>query len=293
MPVIMIHTLELTEEQKKIMAQKYTKIMSELTNVPEDKIYVFFAGYALDGIAAGGMLNSELPESILKMFKIKYSEELISKQAIRVLSLMKIKAGMEERAQELMLKFVTKTREEKGCLGYDCTRSDFDLLSEKPQTSYFIFKEKWLDMDAIGYHISSDWFKEFMGEAANFCEGPIEVTKRIDAINKLEIVDFATKVKIELRVHAKPEKAEAVKDGLAAAMKMMSAMPGCVSYDLYQGFEGIFDPNVFITDQIWENMDLLSKAIEHLMKNMPFSTDDLAEPIQEFVFKMCSEPAKK
>jgi len=42
MPVIMIHTLELTEEQKKRIAKKYTKILSEETNVPEERIYAFF-----------------------------------------------------------------------------------------------------------------------------------------------------------------------------------------------------------------------------------------------------------
>ena len=57
MPVIMIHTLELTEEQKKVIAKKYTKILSDLTNVPEDRIYCFFSGYPLDDIAAGGVLN--------------------------------------------------------------------------------------------------------------------------------------------------------------------------------------------------------------------------------------------
>jgi len=66
MPVIMIHTLELTEEQKKRIAKKYTKILSEETNVPEERIYAFFAGYSIEDIAAGGVLNSELPQEVLK-----------------------------------------------------------------------------------------------------------------------------------------------------------------------------------------------------------------------------------
>ncbi len=76
MPVIMIHTLELMEEQKKRIAKKYTKILSEETNVPEERIYTFFSGYSIEDIAAGGVLNSELPPEILKQFNIKYSEEL-------------------------------------------------------------------------------------------------------------------------------------------------------------------------------------------------------------------------
>jgi len=76
MPVINVQTLELMEDQKKRIAQKYTKILSEETNVPEERIYVFFSGYDVEDIAAGGVLNSELPASVLKQFKTKYTEEL-------------------------------------------------------------------------------------------------------------------------------------------------------------------------------------------------------------------------
>ncbi len=76
MPVISIHSLELVEEQKKRIAKKYTKILSEETLVPEERIYVFFSGYDVEDIAAGGILNSELPDEVLKQFHTKYSEHL-------------------------------------------------------------------------------------------------------------------------------------------------------------------------------------------------------------------------
>ena len=76
MPVIMVHSLELLDEQKKRIAQKYTKILSEETNVPEERIYTFFAGYDVTDIAAGGVLNSEVPDDVMKQFVTKYSEEL-------------------------------------------------------------------------------------------------------------------------------------------------------------------------------------------------------------------------
>jgi len=76
MPVIMIHTLELLEEQKKTIAKKYTEILAEQTKVPPDRIYVFFSGYPLDGIAAGGVLNSEVPAEILAQFETKFTEEM-------------------------------------------------------------------------------------------------------------------------------------------------------------------------------------------------------------------------
>lgn len=76
MPVIMIHSLELLEEQKKRIAKQYTKILSDETNVPEERIYTFFSGYSVEDIAAGGVLNSEIPDDIMKGFITKYSEEL-------------------------------------------------------------------------------------------------------------------------------------------------------------------------------------------------------------------------
>jgi phenylpyruvate tautomerase PptA (4-oxalocrotonate tautomerase family) len=76
MPVIMVHSLELLEEQKKRIAKKFTQTLSEETNVPEERIYTFFCGYDVENIAAGGVLNSEIPDSVMKQFVTKYSEEL-------------------------------------------------------------------------------------------------------------------------------------------------------------------------------------------------------------------------
>ncbi|MBN2381568.1 hypothetical protein JXQ70_01675 [bacterium] len=61
MPAITIQSLELTEEQKVILAEKFTRIFSEVSHVPEDKIYLFFLGYPLDSAAKGGVLFSKNP----------------------------------------------------------------------------------------------------------------------------------------------------------------------------------------------------------------------------------------
>jgi len=75
MPVITVNTLELMESQKREIAQKFTKILSESTKVPEERIYVLFNGYPLDGIAAGGHLVSEFPPGP-DDFIIKYTDDL-------------------------------------------------------------------------------------------------------------------------------------------------------------------------------------------------------------------------
>ena len=61
MPAIVIHSIEMTDEQKKIIADKFISTFSEVTNVPKDRIYLFFDGCTLDNVAAGGVLFSENP----------------------------------------------------------------------------------------------------------------------------------------------------------------------------------------------------------------------------------------
>ncbi len=61
MPSITIQSLELRQSQKEIIAEKFATIFSELTNVPIDRIYVFFDGYSLENAAKGNELFSKNP----------------------------------------------------------------------------------------------------------------------------------------------------------------------------------------------------------------------------------------
>ncbi|MCP4147252.1 MAG: hypothetical protein GY757_05830 [bacterium] len=61
MPAIIINSLELREDQKRIIADKYISIFSELTKVPKERIFLFFQGYTLDNAAKGGTLFSDVP----------------------------------------------------------------------------------------------------------------------------------------------------------------------------------------------------------------------------------------
>jgi 4-oxalocrotonate tautomerase len=61
MPTIIVHTLELTEEQKASLASKYTELLAEALHMPKDMIYVLFNGYSLDSLAVAGHLISENP----------------------------------------------------------------------------------------------------------------------------------------------------------------------------------------------------------------------------------------
>lgn len=61
MPAIIVNSLELTEEQKAILCDKYITTFSEVTNVPKDRIYIFFQGYPLDSAGTNGVLFSKKP----------------------------------------------------------------------------------------------------------------------------------------------------------------------------------------------------------------------------------------
>ena len=59
MPAIMVHTVELKDEHKRIIADQFATILAELTKVPKERIYVFFNGYPFDSIGQGGTLVSD------------------------------------------------------------------------------------------------------------------------------------------------------------------------------------------------------------------------------------------
>jgi phenylpyruvate tautomerase PptA (4-oxalocrotonate tautomerase family) len=61
MPVITMQSLPLTDEQRSTLAEAFSRTVSEVTHVPEDKIYVFFSEHALNCTAKGGKLFSEAP----------------------------------------------------------------------------------------------------------------------------------------------------------------------------------------------------------------------------------------
>ena len=71
MPAITVQSIELRQDQKETIASQFTRIFSELTGVPQDRIYVFFDGYTLDNVARGDFIFSMYPPTALKA---KYNE---------------------------------------------------------------------------------------------------------------------------------------------------------------------------------------------------------------------------
>lgn len=61
MPAIIVNSLELTEKQKEFLAEKYIELFSQVTKVPQDRVYIFFDGYSLDNAGTNGKLFSKAP----------------------------------------------------------------------------------------------------------------------------------------------------------------------------------------------------------------------------------------
>ncbi len=80
MPTIIVHTLELLEEQKRLLAEKYTALLAETLRMPTDRIYVLFEGYSLDSLAVNGHLISENPPGP-DAWVSKYTADLKKAQA--------------------------------------------------------------------------------------------------------------------------------------------------------------------------------------------------------------------
>jgi len=291
MPVVTINALELEEKQKKIVAREYTRILSRITNVPEGNIYIFFGGYPLSGIAAGGVLNSDLPDSVLKNFNIKYSKHLEKAETITVLTRMKAKRGKEEEAEKVTLKFLEETRREPGCLGYDLFRSKKNIYKNERTSSYFILQEKWKGQEAINEHLSMPFFEKFMKNSEKLFDGGFEVTAKISGPSRNSSEISEGNVKLVVKMKAKTDKIDVIKRGILEMKTRLSKLHGFIQCDIYQGLERLYDTSVFISDQTWKNKKSLENAIKYILTEMPFYFEDLEETREPIIFEMASEPA--
>lgn len=64
MPVITLELLEQTKEKKIEITKKITKLVSELTVIPENQIIVFIKENSTDNVSVGGTLLSEITKKV-------------------------------------------------------------------------------------------------------------------------------------------------------------------------------------------------------------------------------------
>lgn len=68
MPAITVKSIELSDIQKRVLAKKYVEIFSEITNVPKDRVYIFFDGHELENVGTAGIRFSDHPSKAWSKF---------------------------------------------------------------------------------------------------------------------------------------------------------------------------------------------------------------------------------
>jgi quinol monooxygenase YgiN len=87
---------------------------------------------------------------------------------IAVLARIPVKPEAKEEAIKEVKKLMTKVAKEKGTLHYT-------LNIDENNPNVLVFMERYKDMEALGAHGSSPYFREFMGKSAAFSAGPPEI----------------------------------------------------------------------------------------------------------------------
>ncbi|MBU1105289.1 MAG: antibiotic biosynthesis monooxygenase [Candidatus Riflebacteria bacterium] len=110
---------------------------------------------------------------------------------IVVATAMKAKPGMEATAKQELIKLVSATREEAGCLGYDVFQGNDGTFASQgvstQSTGMFVLRETWRDKAAIDFHCATSYFGEFWAKADTLFEtpagdaGPFRVTFALDS----------------------------------------------------------------------------------------------------------------
>lgn len=208
-----------------------------------------------------------------------------------VLIRMKAKTEMEQAVKEELLTQLSQTRLAPGCLKADLYRSTIDATLNVPDTSQFALQVKWQDSAAFrAYMANMADSPEEMAQKAAIFDGRLEPSAMMTPPSDV-VINISDKVKSILRVKAKADQVEPVKQGVLALLNLSASTPGPLRQDVYQGLQGPSDPAIFIVDQIWLNREALDKVSGKLVANPPFSLDDLAEPPQLTIVEMLSKPA--
>ena len=89
-------------------------------------------------------------------------------QKVNVVAIMKIKPESIETARPQVEKLIEQTRQEKGCLRYDCFQD-----AKEPGT--FVIIEEFADQAAFQAHRDSEHFKSIGPSLGQWLNGPSEV----------------------------------------------------------------------------------------------------------------------
>lgn len=280
MPVIMVNSLELLDYQKKNIAKKMTQVLAHETNVPEEMVYVFFGSYPLSSIAAGGVLNSDVPVEILKNFITKDTEILKHADYLYVIRSMKAKYGQEEKVKKDLTKLLYQARAAEGCKAFDFYQSNLNMKSGRLEQSCFIIKEVWEDQAHKERFEASDTYQAF--------ETSSETLRRVTPFDGIVGQDYSDKIFVSQRITIGDHFKEKAKHELIELALKLKEKTGCLVCDVYQTVNGYDTNSVFIVDQIWEDSKKLYAA--EIMEEHSIIKDvcTLSEPVETIIYNRVS-----
>ncbi len=90
-------------------------------------------------------------------------------QKVTVVARIKAKLGKEAQAKQELLKLLSPTRAEAGCINYDMHQS-FD------NQAHFLFHENWTNQGALNKHLETPHLMNFLNQADQLLAEPVEIT---------------------------------------------------------------------------------------------------------------------
>jgi quinol monooxygenase YgiN len=93
----------------------------------------------------------------------------MSNNNVTVMAQVRVKKSLEKNVREELMKLVTPTRSEPGCIVYD-------LYQEADSSSHFMFYECWKSKKDLDEHLQKPYIKAFMETADEMLEEPVKVS---------------------------------------------------------------------------------------------------------------------
>ena len=90
-------------------------------------------------------------------------------QKVAVVARIKAKLGKEAQAKQELLKLLSPTRAEAGCINYDMHQS-------LDNQAHFLFHENWTNQGALNKHLETPHLKNFLNQADQLLAEPVEIT---------------------------------------------------------------------------------------------------------------------
>lgn len=162
---------------------------------------------------------------------------------ILVATAMKAKPGMEYTARLELIKLVSATREEAGCIGYDVFQGNDGTFASQgyasQSTGLFVLRETWKNKASIDFHCATAYFADFWAKADTLFEtpagetGPFRVTFALDpALNENPGTIGYQRVAM---VSAKPEFEVRKSDFLSVIHTVRARTQNFIGYESFQG----------------------------------------------------------